>query len=229
MKYIFIALDVDNIKKAKKIVNECKSSSLPIAFKIGLQLFYSKGGREFTKSISKKFVTFLDLKLSDIPNTSKSALRSLKDIKNIDFLTVQINAGKNTLKAVKLEAKKLNKKMRILGVTVLTSLDKKGIKEIGHTKNINQIIIQKAKLAKSVKLDGIICAGGEVDLVNRYFNGKIIVPGIRLIGDKKSDQKRVFGPKEILLKKNCSGIVIGRSIIKGNIKNNLKKLEHQLN
>jgi orotidine-5'-phosphate decarboxylase len=66
-------------------------------------------------------------------------------------------------------------------------------------------------------------------LVNKYFNGKIIVPGIRLKGDKKSDQKRVFGPKEILSKKNCSGIVIGRSIIKGNIKNNLKKLEHQLN
>ena len=78
-------------------------------------------------------MTFLDLKLSDIPNTSKSALRSLKDIKNIDFLTVQINAGKKYSKAVKLEAKKLNKKMRILGVTLLTSLDKKGI-EIGHTK-----------------------------------------------------------------------------------------------
>ncbi|OUW73916.1 MAG: orotidine-5'-phosphate decarboxylase [Pelagibacteraceae bacterium TMED216] len=228
MKYIFIALDVDNIKKAKKIVKDCKSSSLPIAFKIGLQLFYSKGGREFTKSLSKKFKVFLDLKLSDIPNTSGSALRSLRDIKNINYLTVQINAGKNTLQAVMAEAKKFNHKINILGVTLLTSLDKRAIKEIGHTKNINQIITQKVKLAKKVKLDGIICGGGEVNLVKKYFSGKIIVPGIRLRGDSKSDQKRVYGPKEMLLNKNCYGIVIGRSIIRGNIKNNLKKLKHQL-
>ncbi len=227
MKKIFIALDTDKISKAKKIINECSSSELNISYKIGLQLFYLKGGRKFVNQISKKHSIFLDLKISDISNTAKSALKSLKDIK-FDYITVHINSGYKSIVEVKKEAKKINKNLKVLGVTVLTSFDRNSFKEIGYSKSIEQIVKKNSILAKKAKLDGLICSGSEIKIVQKNFNGLIIVPGIRLKGDNKGDQKRVFSPKDVLIKKGCSGIVMGRSIIKGNIKNNLKKLTQEL-
>jgi orotidine-5'-phosphate decarboxylase len=227
MKIIFIALDTDKIANAKKIIRLCSLSKLNIGFKIGLQLFFLKGGRDFVNKISKKYPVFLDLKISDISNTSKSAIKSLKDI-NFSYITVHINSGYETILAVKKEAKKINKKIKVLGVSVLTSLNQKSFKEIGHTKSIKLVVAQKARLAKKAKLDGIICSGEEIKIVKKNFKGLIIVPGIRFKDNKKQDQKRVFSPKDVLIKKGCDGIVIGRSIIKGNIKTNLKKLSHEL-
>ena len=227
MKKIFIALDTDKIAKAKKIINLCSSSRLNIGYKIGLQLFYLKEGRKFVSQVSKKHSVFLDLKISDISNTARSTLRSLKDLK-FDYITVHINSGYKSIKEVKKEAKKINKNLKVLGVSVLTSFDQKSFREIGHTKSIEQIVKKNTMLAQKAKLDGLICSGDEIETVQKNFNGLIIVPGIRLKGDKKGDQKRVFSPKDVLNKKGCSGIVMGRSIIKGNIKNNLKKLTQEL-
>ena len=220
---IFIACDTTNSKVIKKIISHTKTNKLDIGYKLGIEFFYSKAGRKFISKLKNKKI-FLDLKLNDIPNTCASTIHSLKDLKNISYLTVHINGGYEMLKAIKKASKKINKKLKILGVTVLTSFSNSSIKKIGHTKSIKDLVKKQAMLAKSARLDGIVCSGYEAKLLKKICKGMdIITPGIRLKGDSAGDQKRVVTPKEAF-KNGANAIVIGRSISKGNIKNNIQKL-----
>jgi len=220
---IFIACDTTNHKKINKIINHSKTDKLKIGYKIGLEFFLSPKGRNFISKLKGKEI-FLDLKLNDIPNTCAAAVKSLKDIKNISYITVHVNSGLDVLKAVKKSSKKINKKLKILGVTVLTSFSETSIKEIGHTKSIRELVRKQASLAKNAKLDGVVCSGYEAKFLRSVCkNMEIITPGIRMLGDRVSDQKRVMTPKQAFLN-GATSIVIGRSITRGNIKNNIQKL-----
>ena len=230
-KKIFIACDTTNYNKVKKIIKYTQSKKLKIGYKFGLEFFYSKSGRSFLSKISKKQIIFLDLKLNDIPNTCISAINSLKDIKNIKYITVHINGGYEMLKVIKKKSKKINKKLKILGVTVLTSFSDKSLKKTGHTKSVKTLVIHQAKLAKSAGLDGIVCSAKEAKLVKKICkNMEIVTPGIRLTGDNTQDQNknRVVSPKSAF-ESGATAIVIGRSITQGSIKNNLQKLIESLN
>ena len=230
-KKIFVACDTTDLNKVRKIINYTQSRNLKIGYKFGLEFFYSKSGRTFLSKMDKKQTIFLDLKLNDIPNTCVSAVNSLKDIKNIKYLTVHINGGYEMLKAIKRKSKKINKKLKILGVTVLTSLSDKSLKKTGHTKSVKTLVIHQAKLAKSAGLDGIVCSAKEAKLIKKICkNMEIITPGIRLPGDNVQDQNknRVMYPKSAF-KNGATAIVIGRSITQGSIKNNLQKLIKSLN
>ena len=122
------------------------------------------------------------------------------------------------MRLVKKQAKKYNKNLKILGVTILTSFSNSSIKKIGHTKSIKDLVRQQAKLAKEAKLDGVVCSAYEINIVKRVSKKiKIFTPGIRLAGDKKNDQKRVMTPAEAF-KNGANSIVIGRSVTAGNIK-----------
>ena len=171
---IFIAVDTNKISKAKRIIEDTKSNKIRVGYKFGLEFFYSKDGRKFISSLKDKTI-FLDLKLNDIPNTVKSAIRSLKNLK-ITYLTAHISSGLNALKALKKESKNI----KIAGVTTLTSLDDKDLKEIGYNKKLNQLVKHQAKLAEKAKLDAIICSGHEIRLVKSVFNKEIITPGIMI-------------------------------------------------
>ena len=220
---IFIACDSSNIDKIKKIIQLTNTNKLKIGYKFGLEFFYSKEGRKFISKLKDKEV-FLDLKLNDIPNTCASAILSLKDLKNISYLTVHISGGYEMLKEVKKAAKRINRKLKVLGVTILTSFSKSSIKKIGHTKSIEELVKKQAALAKSTKLDGIVCSGHEASLIKKICKRmEIITPGIRLAGDEAGDQKRVVTPREAF-KYGATAIVMGRSITKGDIKNNIQKL-----
>ena len=128
------------------------------------------------------------------------------------------------LRQVKKEAKKTNKRLNILGVTILTSLNNKSLKEIGHTKSIKQLVLKQAELIKKSGCDGIVCSAQEAILIRKkYKNFLIITPGIRLPGDDINDQVRIMTPKDAFRNK-VSGIVIGRSLVKGSIKKNMKRL-----
>ena len=219
---IFVACDTSNIDRIKKIIIQTKSSKIKIIPKFGLQFFYSKQGRKFLEKIKGDF--WLDLKINDIPQTALSAIDSLKDLKKCKYITVHANAGLEMLKEVKKKSKKINKSLKILGVTVLTSLNNKSLKQIGHTKNVKQLVLKQADLIKKSGCDGIVCSGQEAMIVRKkYKNLLIITPGIRLPGDSSNDQMRIMTPKDAF-KNKVSGIVIGRSLTKGNIKNNTKKL-----
>jgi len=224
---IFVACDTSNLNEIKKIINQTNSKKLKIIPKFGLQFFYSKNGRKFLEKFKKDF--WLDLKINDIPQTALSAIDSLKDLKKCKYITVHANGGLEMLKSIKKKAKKINKNLKVLGVTILTSLNNKSLKEIGHTKNVKQLVLKQAALIKKTGCDGIVCSAQEAMMVRkRYKNLLIITPGIRLPGDSSNDQIRIMTPKQAF-KNKVSGIVIGRSLTKGNIKNNTKKLSDHLN
>ena len=135
------------------------------------------------------------------------------------------------LKAIKKATNKINKKIKILGVTVLTSFSNQSLKKIGHTKSIKNLVIHQARLAKSVGLDGIVCSAKEAKLIKKICqNMEIVTPGIRLSKDSTQDQNknRVASPK-FAFNNGATAIVIGRSITQGSIKNNLRKLIKSLN
>ena len=226
-KIIFVACDTSNLDQIKKILKNINTKKLKIIPKFGLQFFYSKNGRKFLEKYKSDF--WLDLKINDIPQTALSAVDSLKDLKKCKYVTVHANGGLNMLKAIKEKTKQINKNLKVLGVTVLTSLNNKSLKEIGHTKTVDQLVLKQAGIVKKSGCDGIVCSAKEAKMIRKkYKNLLVITPGIRLPGDNTNDQARVMTPKDAF-KNKVSGVVIGRSLTQGNIKNNIKKLIDHLN
>ena len=215
-KKVFIAIDTNEVAKAKKIIRDTQSNKIKVGYKFGLEFFYSKDGRKFLSNLKNQTI-FLDLKLNDIPNTLGAAVKSLKNLK-ITYLTAHLSSGLNALRLLKKESKKI----KIAGVTTLTSLNDKDLREIGYNKNVKDLVVHQAKLAKKAKLDAIVCSGHEVKSVRRVFNKEIITPGIKM-QNKKNDQKRIMRPSEAFAA-GSDWLVIGRSITNGNIKENIKSL-----
>ena len=219
---IFIACDTTSIIKIKRIIKETQNSNIKFGYKFGLQFLNSKNGRKFVSSLKNK-ITFGDYKLADIPNTCVSTIKAVKDLK-FNYITIHISSGLKAIKA----AKKVSGSTKLIGVTILTSLDNKSLKEIGFEKDVKKLVYKQAKLAAKAKLDAIVCSPQEIKIVKKIFKKEIITPGIRLPGDNKGDQKRVMTPKQAF-QNGATAIVIGRSILKGKIKNNIQKLIKELN
>ena len=215
-KKIFIAIDTNKISRAKKIIKETQTKKIKVGYKFGLEFFYSKEGRKFISKLKNQTI-FLDLKLNDIPNTVLSAVKSLKNLK-ISYLTIHISSGLSALKALK----KVSRNIKIVGVTTLTSLNNKDLKEIGYNRKVNELVKHQARLATKAKLDAIVCSGHEIRSVKKVFKKEIITPGIK-IHNTKNDQKRVMSPTDAFAE-GSNWLVIGRSITKGNIKKNLQNL-----
>ncbi len=222
IKKVFIACDTNKINQIKKIIKYTNTKQLKIGYKFGLEFVNSKNGRIFISRLKNK-VIFIDLKLHDIPNTIKSAIKALKDLKP-NYLTVHINSGLEALRV----AKKVSGNCKIVGVTTLTSLNNKNLKELGYNKSLKNLVALQAKLARKANLDALVCSAHEVKLVRKIFKKEIITPGIRL-NSNSEDQKRITSPKDALVNKKSDWIVIGRSITSGNIKKNIKNLIVHLN
>jgi len=218
---IFIACDSTSITRIKEIIKKSKTSKLKIGYKFGLEFLNSKNGRKFVSKL-KNQITFGDYKFSDIPNTCSSAIKAIKDLK-FNYCTIHISSGLGALKV----AKQVSGRTKLVGVTVLTSLDNKSLKEIGFNKDIKKLVYHQAKLAKKAKLDAIVCSAQEVKIVRKIFKKEIITPGIRF-NSKLNDQKRVLNPKQAF-KNGSDWLVIGRPITKGNIKKNIQTLINHLN
>ena len=201
---IFVACDTNNIAKVKDIIKKTQSSKLKIGYKFGLEFLNSKGSRNFISKLKNKII-FGDYKFSDIPNTCASAIKAVKDL-NFNYITIHINSGLEALKA----AKKVSGKTKLIGVTVLTSLDNKSLKEIGFNKDVKKVVLRQAKLANKAKLDAIVCSAQEVNIVKKVFKKEIITPGIRF-NSKTNDQKRVLTPKQAY-KNGSDWLVIGLPI-----------------
>ena len=217
---VFIACDTTSILKVSKIIKETKKSSISFGYKFGLEFLNSKNGRNFLSKF-KNEITFGDYKLADIPNTCASAVKSIKDL-NFDYITIHISSGIEALKAVKKVSKS-----KIVGVTILTSLNNKSLKEIGFNKDVKKIVLQQARLANKAKLDAIVCSPQEIKTIKKVFKKEIITPGIRLPGDSKGDQRRVMTPKKAF-ENGATSLVMGRSLLKGNLRRNIFKLAEAL-
>jgi len=218
---IFVACDSANISKIKKIIKNTSNTKLNIGYKFGLEFLNSKNGRNFVSKLKKKII-FADLKLHDIPNTCISTIKAIKDLR-VDYLTIHISSGLQALKA----AKKVSGSTRLVGVSILTSLDNKELKEIGFNKSVKKLVQHQAKLAKKANLDAVVCSAQEVKIVKKVFKKEIITPGLRF-NIETNDQKRVLTPKQAY-KNGAHSLVIGRNITKGNIKRNVQALIDHLN
>ena len=214
---IFIACDTTNLSKVKKIINQSKTNKIKIGYKFGLEFMNSKNGRKFISSTRNKII-FIDLKLNDTVNTMISAVKALRDLK-INYLTVHISSGFEALRAVK----KVSGKIKIVGVTTLTSLNNKDLRLIGYNKSVKNLVLHQAKLAKKAALDALVCSPYEVSSVRKIFKREIITPGIQ-IGKKNYDQKRSMEAKRV----KSDWLVIGRAITSGNIKKNIQNLSKEL-
>ena len=215
---IIVALDSNNLNKTIKLVKILKKDVF--AFKIGYQFFYNFGLEGYKKIYSICPKIFLDLKLHDIPNTVEKGLNALVKMKPL-FATIHISGGDDMM--VSSTANKKNTK--ILGVSILTSLDSYQTKKYYGQKNVSTLVKKFAQAAKKNKLDGVVCSPQEIKHIRKIVgkNFLIVTPGIRITNKlKKDDQKRVETPKKAL-KLGANYLVIGRPITKS--KDPLKTLK----
>ena len=209
-KKIIVALDTANLNEAVKLVQILKKEVY--AFKIGHEFFYNFGLEGYKKIYKICPKIFLDLKLHDIPNTVEKGLRAIIKLKPI-FTTIHICGGDQMQKISKIKS---NKKTKILGVTILTSLDKKQTSKYYKEKNVKMLVKRFSKYAKENNINGLVCSPLEIESIRKAIGKKMIlvVPGIRLekkLLNKKDDQKRTLDPKEAI-KLGADFLVIGRPI-----------------
>ena len=206
MNRVILALDVSEIEKAEKILN--KFSPYIDIFKIGPFLFYRFGWEivEKIKNMGKKI--FLDLKLHDIPKIVREGVKIARE-NDIDFFTLHIFSGEKALE----EASSEKGNMKLLGVTLLTSLNENDLKNFGLHKEEKELVISLSRIAEKTGLDGVIASGKEVKEIKSKLgkNFMVITPGIRWEKDSSDDQKRICTPQEAI-SFGADYIVVGRSL-----------------
>ncbi len=216
---IIIALDNDNIDNILALVKKLKKDAF--AFKIGYEFFFNFGLKGYKKIQNEKVKIFLDLKLHDIPNTVERGINAISKLSPY-FTTIHISGGDAMLKA----SCKTKKNVKILGVSVLTSLNSIQTKKYFFNRNIDEIIKNFAKYALANKLDGIVCSPHEIKKIKKITKNKLLIvtPGIRPQNYqvKKDDQKRTMTPEEAI-EAGANYLVIGRPITQSS--NPLKTLK----
>ncbi|MFH1868910.1 MAG: orotidine-5'-phosphate decarboxylase [Candidatus Omnitrophota bacterium] len=206
---LIVALDVDNLKKAKVLVD--KLYPFIKIFKVGSELFTACGPQAIEMLHKKKAKVFLDLKFHDIPNTVASAVKMARGM-GVFMLNVHALGGKQMLKA-SVSAKGKGKSPILLAVTVLTSMDTGELRRTGIKKSPLAQVKALAFLARSTGVDGVVCSAKEIKTIRKACgkNFIIVTPGIRPAGSKSQDQKRVVTP-ERAISDGADYLVVGRPI-----------------
>ena len=222
MNKIILALDTTKLEEAIDITKKIKDKIFTI--KLGLE-FFNAHGKEGVKKFNEMGITnlMLDLKLKDIPETVYKAIKALDGIQ-FGFLTIHGLGGKTMIdKAIK-AAKEIKSQPKIMMVTILTALNDEDLKATGSNSTVDEQVEKLAKLAKETGV-GIVCSGHEAKNVRKIIgpNFLIFTPGIRMNKDNKNDQQRVCTPIESI-KNGSDKIIMGRSLIKGNIEENLNQV-----
>jgi len=222
---IILALDTTNLNQAINITNQVKNKIFTV--KLGLE-FFNAHGKEGIKKFNEIGVTnlMLDLKLKDIPQTVYKSIKALDDI-SFGFLTVHGQGGRQMVIEAKKAAKEIKCKPKILMVTILTALNDNDLKDMGNNNTVDQQVESLAKLAKELKT-GVVCSGQEAKTVRKILGDDLLIftPGIRM-NNNKDDQKRTCTPEDSI-KNGSNKIIMGRSLINGNIEENLIKVNSSI-
>ena len=226
MNKIILALDTTDAHQALEVTKKIIDKIFTV--KLGLEFFNANG-----KSGIQKFNNIginnlvLDLKLNDIPQTVYKAIIALDDIK-FGFLTIHAQGGKTMIERAKDAASKIKSQPKILMVTILTSLNDNDLKTMGNDSGVVQQVEHFAKIAKEMGV-GIVCSGHEAKAVRKIIGPdlQIFSPGIRMPDDSSNDQQRVCTPLESI-KNGSDKIIMGRSLIKGNIIENIDRVSESL-
>jgi len=224
---IILALDTSNLKEAINITKQIQNKVFTV--KLGLE-FFNAHGKEGIKKFNEIGINnlMLDLKLKDIPQTVYKAIKALDDVK-FGFLTIHGQGGKEMIQQAKRAAKEIECQPKIMMVTILTALNDIDLKAMGNNNSVYQQVQHLSKIAKEMDV-GIVCSGHEAKNVRKIIGPNLLIftPGIRMKTDNKDDQQRVCTPLESI-KNGSDKIIMGRSLIKGNIEENLKKVSDSLN
>ena len=222
MNRIILALDTTNLEESIKITKKIKDKIFTV--KLGLE-FFNAHGKEGIKKFNEMGITnlMLDLKLKDIPQTVYKAIKALDDIK-FGFLTIHGQGGKLMIDKAKIAASEIKSQPKIMMVTILTSLNDENLKAIGNNSTVVEQIQKLAKLAKEMNV-GVVCSGHEARNVRKIIGPNLLIftPGIRMGNDNNDDQQRVCSPIESV-KNGSDKIIMGRSLTKGNIEENLNRV-----
>jgi orotidine-5'-phosphate decarboxylase len=209
-----IALALDNNDDFNEIVELINKTSESVGvYKVGLEQFIRFGDKLFDVIRKNGAKIFLDLKLHDIPNTVAQAVNSAI-LHNVDYLTIHTIGGAEMMKAAAKAAKKSPNAPKIIGVTILTSIDKNAMNnEMGIAGEVDEKVADLAKLANECGLDGIVCSAADLPKVKPILPADftIITPGIRLAGGDVQDQKRIATPQNAI-EDGATILVIGRAI-----------------
>ena len=226
MNKIILALDTANLDEAVEITKKIKNKIFTI--KLGLE-FFNAHGKTGIKKFNDIGITnlMLDIKLKDIGQTVYKAIKALNDIK-FGFLTIHGQGGKEMIEKAKKAASEINSKPNIMMVTILTALDDNDLRDMGNDSTVVKQVEKLAKLAKDTNV-GVICSGQEAKAVRKIlgFNLSIFTPGVRMSDDNKNDQKRTCTPSESI-KNGADKIIMGRSLMKGNIEENIAKVSYSI-
>lgn len=207
---LIVALDTDDLKVAEELVNQL--SGLVKIFKVGSQLFTANGPQIISIIQQKGAEVFLDLKFHDIPNTVSHAVEAACRYQPL-MLTVHALGASQMLRAAVEARDHSGAKTKILAVTILTSLDKGQLEEIGLSASVNEEVLCLSQMAKGAGLDGVIASPQEIGLLRQSLGADFIIvsPGIRPAGPIKDDQRRVMSAKEAILA-GADYLVVGRPI-----------------
>ena len=206
---LIVALDLDQ-KKALDLANKIDPQDCKV--KVGSELFTASGPKVIKELKNLGFEIFLDLKFHDIPNTVKKAIEMAIEM-GIWMINVHSLGGREMLKAAYEAKETASIKPLLIGVTMLTSLDDKSIKQVGVELNIEEQVLLLANLCKEEGLDGVVCSPNELTLLRKNVDEDflLVTPGIRALTSQKHDQKRTSTVTEAI-KKGADYVVIGRDI-----------------
>ena len=207
---LIVALDTDDLKVATQLVD--KLSSIVKIFKVGAQLF-TACGPEVLQLIQKSGAdVFLDLKFHDIPNTVSHSVEAACRYNPL-MLTVHALGASPMLQAAVAARNHAGAATKILGVTILTSLDKAALEEIGLSASVNEEVLCLAQMAKGAGLDGVVASPQETAILRQSLGEDFIIvtPGIRPAGPMRDDQRRTMQAKEAIAA-GADYLVIGRPI-----------------
>lgn len=209
---IFCAIDTPDLAKAAQLAADLQGHVGGL--KLGLEFYMAHGPVGFLAIATKTSLPlFLDVKLHDIPNTVAGAIGSLLSLKPA-FITIHTSGGSAMMKAAADAAAKAGQgRPKLLGVTVLTSMDGQDLAAVGQDVHTKDQVLRLAKLSKNNGLDGVICSPEEVEVLRQNLGPDFIlmVPGIRPTWAVAGDQKRVMTPKEAVTA-GANYLVIGRPI-----------------
>ncbi len=226
MKKIILALDTTDLDKAINITKKIKDKIFTV--KLGLE-FFNAHGKMGIKKFNEIGINnlMLDLKLKDIPKTIYKAIKALDDIK-FSFLTIHGQGGKPMIEEAKKAASEINSKPSILMVTILTALSDNDLKDIGNDNTVVDQVKKLGKVAQEMKI-GVVCSGHEAKIVRKIIGPDLLIftPGIRMKNDDKDDQKRTCTPEESI-KNGSNKIIMGRSLMIGNIEENIDKVSNSI-
>jgi orotidine-5'-phosphate decarboxylase len=204
---LIVALDLPSYDEARALVD--RLGDTVSFYKIGLELLFSDGlslARELKRDGKR---VFLDLKFLDIGNTMQRAVASAANL-GVDFITIHGHDTKSLKAAVRGRA---NSNLKLLAVTVLTSLDQSDLDEQGIAATPGELVLSRARLAQNAGIDGVIASGQEAAAVRAKAGPGflIVTPGIRLPGGETGDQARITTPEEAL-RDGADHLVVGRPI-----------------